>query len=459
MNRESKAAAIYRKIWRWHFYAGLFVMPMIAVLSITGAIYLFKPQIDAWEERAFAGLPTRGSVAPEAQVAAALSAFPGKQMQAYRLPARTGDAAMILLSRPNDRQVLDVFVSPQGKVLGSIDPATRIAQIAHDVHGQLLLGRRGSWLVELAASWAIVMILSGLYLWWPRRAGLGGVVWPRFGRGRRTLLRDVHAVTGFWVAGLALVLLATGLPWASVWGSGFKAVRSELGLVKGRQAWSTGGEAAEVDPHAMHDHNVMAGPENSRVTRTTEGPTLSTFVAKAQSQHLPFPVMIVPPGAPQAFGAPPRPDWTVRSDTQNRPLAQTLRFDAATGALIARETFADSHPIDRIVGYGIAWHEGALFGVVNQIIGLATALMLITLSVSGFLMWRRQKARNRLGAPLPATQSGSSLKLLAIIVGLAALLPMLAISIPLVLAIEWLLLRRIPGAARWLGLDEGASPP
>ena len=50
-------AAIYRTIWRWHFYAGLFVVPMVLILSLTGAAYLFKPQIERWEERAWQGQP------------------------------------------------------------------------------------------------------------------------------------------------------------------------------------------------------------------------------------------------------------------------------------------------------------------------------------------------------------------------------------------------------------------
>ena len=48
--------ATYRTIWRWHFYAGLFVLPFVFILSVTGAIYLFKPQIDRWEERELSGL-------------------------------------------------------------------------------------------------------------------------------------------------------------------------------------------------------------------------------------------------------------------------------------------------------------------------------------------------------------------------------------------------------------------
>lgn len=41
------SSRFYRSVWRWHFYAGLFVIPFMMVLAITGSIYLFKPQLDA----------------------------------------------------------------------------------------------------------------------------------------------------------------------------------------------------------------------------------------------------------------------------------------------------------------------------------------------------------------------------------------------------------------------------
>ena len=50
----------YRAVWRWHFYAGLFCIPFVLVLSISGLIYLFKPQIEAWNERSFENLPLSG---------------------------------------------------------------------------------------------------------------------------------------------------------------------------------------------------------------------------------------------------------------------------------------------------------------------------------------------------------------------------------------------------------------
>ncbi|MGD9544270.1 MAG: PepSY domain-containing protein, partial [Methylocystis sp.] len=47
------SAALYRMIWRWHFYAGLFCLPFVTVLALSGAVYLFKPQIDAFFDRPY----------------------------------------------------------------------------------------------------------------------------------------------------------------------------------------------------------------------------------------------------------------------------------------------------------------------------------------------------------------------------------------------------------------------
>ncbi|MBA4355572.1 MAG: PepSY domain-containing protein [Novosphingobium sp.] len=459
-------AARYRMIWRWHFYAGLFVMPMIVLLSITGAIYLFKPQIEAWEERTFTAFPTYASVSPDDQVDAALRAFPGASFHSYRLPQAEGDAALVHVGLPGGMGMRDVFVSPQGDVLGVLDPQRRIIQVVHDIHGQLLLGPRGSWIVELSASWAIVMILSGLYLWWPRGRGAAGVLWPRLHLGPRAAWRDVHAVTGFWVSGLALVLLVTGLPWADVWGSAFKTVRAEMGWQKGAQDWTIGGRAPADAEHAEHDHAAMANSGgHAAENHAGHGPSgafLTEIVAKAKGEHLAFPVIVTPPGAPGRFANKTLPVWTVRSDTQNRPMRLTLTYDARSGRETLREAFADKHPIDRVVGYGVAWHEGQLFGFANQMIGLLTALMLIAMAVSGFVQWRRRKPSATLGAP-PALRKGEVGRAeagkneagkgvwLALAV-LAALLPLLAISLFAMLVLEWMALRRVPAIRGWLGL-------
>jgi uncharacterized iron-regulated membrane protein len=451
-------AELYRTIWRWHFYAGLLVMPAILVLSLSGALYLFKPQVERWEERAFHNLPVVGQVTPSEQLAAAGLAFPGARTAYYRLPERTGDAALVRLLPADGSGPRDVFVSPQGRVLGSLDPDDRIIAIDRRLHGQLLLGPRGSWLVELAASWAIVMIVTGLYLWWPRGGGLGGAVWPRLAQGGRQFWRDLHAVAGFWVAGLALVLLFTGLPWASVWGSAFKAVREEAGWMRGPQDWTIGGQPpAGEDRHAGHGQATMAaGMSHGASARRPVDPAMfDRMVADARAARLAFPALVVPPGAPAGEGGTgkPSPDWIVKSEAQDRPLRVVMRYEAGTGRMIAREGFAERHPIDKLVAYGVAWHEGQLFGWFNQLVGLLTAMLLVTITISGFVMWRRRKPEGLLGAPAtpagPAWPKGWPFRLLALF--LLIWLPLFTASLVAIALFELLALPRLPRLAAWLG--------
>jgi uncharacterized iron-regulated membrane protein len=431
-----KSGRTYAAIWRWHFYAGLFVIPFIVTLALSGALYLFKPQIDRWEERAFDRAAT-AQVPPHRQVAAALAAHPGSTLLDYRLPERDGEAGLVRVS-PAGSAVREVFVSPGGTVTGELDPDARIMAVVKRVHSQLLVGTVGNRLVELAACWAIVMLLSGLYLWWPRGRGAAGVVWPRLSLARsglgRTFWRDLHAATGFWISSLALVLLVSGLPWAGVWGPAFAAVRAELGWVNGPSRW-------DIDSATSHDHHHHAGM--MAATGRFDPQAFDRMVTQARAQHLAFPAIVTPPGAPGRFGAPGVNGWTIRSDAANVPLQVTVRYDPAAQRELGREGFADQHPIDRAVGYGIAWHQGQLFGWFNQLIGVLTALGLVTLAVSGFVMWLRRKPTGQPGAPPKVALPRWAYAALAV---LALLLPLFGASLAALFVIDRIViaLRRAP---------------
>lgn len=437
---------LYRAIWRWHFYAGLFVVPFILLLSLTGAIYLFKPQLDAWQERQWHDAPFARIVSPDDQVKAALAAVPGAQFYSYRMPPEPVGAAVIHVGLP-DGSMRDIGVSPDGRVLGIADPEIRIAATVSRIHGSLLMGRWGGLLVETAACWAILLIVSGLYLWWPRGRGLAGVLWPRVGVHARLFWRDLHAVTGFWVSGFALVLLVSGLPWTDGWATAFRTVRTELGLVQGPQAWKGG-----VDLHAEHDHEAML---RAQAAAPRPGLRLTDIYQRAARERLPAPVVLTPPGAPMPFGPPNGNVWKASSETQNRPLARSVNFDPVTGEVVARQGFGDKHPIDRVIGYGIAWHEGQLFGWINQAIGVLTALALMTLAVSGVVMWWRRRPGGALGAP--PRPSTAKLRVVAAITLVAALLlPMLALSLVLLFLLDRLLLPLWPSARRWFDRERPA---
>jgi uncharacterized iron-regulated membrane protein len=437
--RETEGrGALYRMLWRWHFYAGLVCIPFVIWLAVTGSIYLFRPQIEAWIDRDLVALERTGEPATQrAIIAAATAAVPGSTLAGIVLPEHPDQAARVLVSDRGART--RVYVHPDTlQVLKTVDEQNRFERIVFRLHGELMMGNGGSILVELAASWAIVMILTGLYLWWPRHAkGLGGVLYPRFGEGAKRFWRDLHAVTGIWVSAFALFLLSTGLPWALVWGNGFKMVRDWTGTAAISQDWSTGGgdEHAEHGAHAggMVDHSAHGGA------------TLDDIVTRASALNLAPPVMLTPPTESS-------PWWWARSNAQNRPLREDVALDPMTGEVADRNVFGQKHIIDQIVGFGIAAHEGQLFAPLNQILGVLTAAGLVTLCVSAFVMWRRRAPEGVLGAPPPIPDARVGIGLGVIILIAAILLPVLGASLIVLAVIERGLLARWPSARRWLGI-------
>ncbi|MEE7547867.1 hypothetical protein HF319_13185, partial [Xanthomonas sp. Kuri4-1] len=67
----------YRAVWRWHFYAGLLVLPLLAWLALTGAAYLYQQPLDAWFHRTLKHVEPGGGAPLPAQrlVDAALAAW------------------------------------------------------------------------------------------------------------------------------------------------------------------------------------------------------------------------------------------------------------------------------------------------------------------------------------------------------------------------------------------------
>ena len=412
------ASLTYRALWRWHFHAGLFCIPFVLVLALTGSIYLFKPQIDAFADRDVDSLTLHGTRATgEAQIAAAIASLPGSKLFVYEIPREPDDAVRVHLYSPDGTGRI-VYVHPETlAILKTVPHTARFTEFVKTIHGELLAGRTGSILVELAASWAIIMLVTGLYLWWPREArGVAGAFYPRLRQGSSVFWRDLHAVTGIWISTLALFLLITALPWTTVWGAGFKELR-QLGAPATQQDWSAG----RATEHAEHLRDMGTAALATSVT-------LDEVVARVSALHLDPPVRIYLPSERQPF-------WRVRSETQNRPRVHELELDRRTGALLREQTFGEKPLLDRIVGIGVAAHEGQLFGPANQVLGLGTALGLITMCVSAVVMWWRRRPGGTLGVPAPRVEGFRIAWPLGLaIVALGILLPVFGASL-LVLAL------------------------
>jgi uncharacterized iron-regulated membrane protein len=230
-----------------------------------------------------------------------------------------------------------------------------------------------------------------------------------------------------------------------------------------QQDWTTGRSSEIAKRVAMNANmpdmpgmNMSPQPTTTAIGVASRDPyaPIDKLIATLAPLHLAAPLLLKRPL--QTGGA-----WTAQSVAVNRTLRTTLTLDGKTGAVLTRENFNQRKIVDRIVDTGIDAHEGQLFGWFNQLLGLFTAVGLILLSVSAVVLWWRRRAVGVLGAPVPSVQPRFSFALLALIVAFSIYLPMLGCSLILVLAAEHFVLRRIPGARRWLGLwsevDRGAA--
>lgn len=451
MMKRLTAKQLYSILWRWHFYAGIFAIPFVIILAITGAIYLFKPQIDEFNSAPYRHLSITGEPAPaDAQVAAALAAVPGATLSAYELPREHTDAVNILLNKNHEE--MRVYVHPQTlQVLAIKTNNNPLLRYAHDIHGELLMGRCGSILVELAACWAIVLVLTGIYLWWPHNAkGLAGVLYPRLSFKGRLFWRDLHSVSGIWISFFVLFLLISGLPWAFVWGNALNEVRELTGTTATKKDWAIAGQ---------HHHDATGETVPSAVVANdAKKLPLAIIVKKAEQLQFAYPVLIKPPTGDSGAHLPPwikqsATHWIVSSATQNRTQQADAEIDSYSGSVLSQSDFSQKQFIDRAVGIGISAHEGQLFGWLNQLLGLLTATGLVVISISGFIMWRKRAPANALGAPPKTPDAKLGAGFVIIIFIAALLLPALGMSLIALALMEVFIFSRFIKLKNWLGIN------
>ena len=160
----------FRAVWRWHFFASFLVVPVLLLLATTGLIYLFRFQLepllhpDLMKVDPPAGDGRRSPTC--SQLAVVEGAYPGATPVSMAEPRDAEQPDGRLDRDAPTATVRDVYVNPYGpEVLGSLEPghdAVRLRAIR--LHGELMAGRWGDYVIELGACWALVMALTGYYL-------------------------------------------------------------------------------------------------------------------------------------------------------------------------------------------------------------------------------------------------------------------------------------------------------
>lgn len=450
---------LHRSIFRLHFYAGILVAPFLLILSVTGTIYLFNTEIDDavfgdWRFASASG----PHLTPELMVDGALAAYPDSKATRVDLPVAPDRTAVVHLT-PLDGEPFRVYVDPvTGEALGSFIYSETLVGFADKMHGSLMIGDRGSNIVELAACWAIALIVSGLYLWWPRGgSAIWGVFLPRRLSGRM-MWREVHSVVGMWASVFILFLILTGLPWSVHWSGHLKSFLdlTDSGYPASYRthinhtAVSSGRTLAETTPgiawtleDAPAPASVSIGHQHHHTERAKPIDIGAAARIIAREGLITGYRFSFPKDKHDVFTAYTYPD---------QPEGQrTIHVDQYTGEVINDIKYADYGLGAKAVELGVQLHMGNYFGVPNQVVMLFAALSGVALALTGPVMWlKRRKAG--LGAPPPHGSGRPVWGVVALLVAFGVVFPALGFSFVVVFATERLLLARITFIRDWLGL-------
>lgn len=447
---KSPPTGLFRAFWRWHFYAGFLVIPVFAVLAATGLIYLFRfqlePLLHSEVMRADPPSGERYQQPLSAQLAAVEKAHPGAEVSLIREGRDPDDTTAFSITR-EDGSTTDVFVDPwRAQVLGSLNPDTTLSGYAIRLHADLMAGRFGDRLVEIAACWGIVMALTGYFLFVAgRKARL-----RRLAKGAAgSALRHRHGLIGA-VAGVGLLgMVVTGLPWTGLWGE--KA--QELATSRSSSLWSTDPGASSkpgstLDESLPHSHAVQVpwGQGKSPVPSSGEDrssvATVDTAVAAAERERLRHPLAVVLPT--EARGV-----YSVMGDAFHDPSRErTVHVDRYSGRVRATYGFGDYPLPAKVVSQGIGLHEGRSLGLLSFWGAALFCLAVLTLCVTGPVMWWRRRHAGSLGAPRGRLPVRATWWLAGLLVVLGVLLPLFGITLLAVLLLDQLVLRRVPALRR-----------
>jgi len=258
-------------------------------------------------------------------------------------------------------------------VVGALSEMQRFKTWAKKLHSSALQGDGWRWLLELGASWMLVMFATGLTMWWPRARRAGGPGWralvPRLGRGRQTW-RDLHAVVALALGLVLAIVLVTGLTWAKHSGENFRLAQEALGQgapkpPKGLRS-TVSANAAPLSWQSVYDHARASAPDLS--------------------------LQLTPPR--DAGGV-----WRVENFDRGQPMKRfTLALDAYSGRTLFASDWDRLPLLARATALGIPFHRGE-FGVWNQVLLGLAALAAIFSVVSGLVMWWQRRPRGELAAP------------------------------------------------------------
>lgn len=468
---EIKKQHFYQRVWRWHFYSGIYVVPFLIMLSLTGIVMLYDTEIKQWRHPHLMTVEVPANPEPvslEQQIRAVKVSFPGQEIHRIPITDRsdnppTSQQFTIQTKVDGKRVRTFVYVNPyNGMVLGSLAQQDTWYSIADELHGTFLIGDTGDRLIEISAGLSFLLIITGFYLWWPGRGRpLSGVLVPSIGKGFKTFIKEFHVTTGVWMSAGLIFFMLSGLAWTGIWGREFVQPWSSFPVTKSKKVPLSDVTHAE-NFNSVGEKGTTWGLEMAKMPasggKAGEGQfvpagtpvTLDAIIANAPAQGFGKNFRVALPKGKTGV-------YTISATTSggNVPdprLDRTVHIDQYTGKTLADVRYDDYSPMAKAMAIGIGFHMGKS-SPINFYANLIFCLLMIGLSVTGVMMWWYRRPANagaRMVAPPMPRVDWVWRNAVAIAILISFAFPLVGMTFGFIYVLDTFVISKVPALNRML---------
>jgi uncharacterized iron-regulated membrane protein len=356
-------------LYALHSWAGIIVGLWVFVVSVTGALLVFKSEIDLWANPSLAALPhVRAPAGPDAVLASLREKHPA-QVPTFLEPPQAANPSWFVFAGGTGGLPRVKFSAraDTGEVLGPVD--SELGQFIRNIHVFVLFGPR--WLVGFLGVVVLFLIGSGVVI---HRKLLVDLFTLRWGRSLRVVFADVHRVVGVWGLGFHVLIAFTG-----AW----------LGLAPVFERSYALFAGAPEPPARLLPVAPPPAPEASidRLLERAAGDMPGLGVRA---------ILLTRWGEPDAqVRLSGRVDGLLSSNL-------SLTYHAASAVLLERAGPADASVWRRVDRWMEPLHFGDFAGVVLRWLYFVLGLAQAVLALSGTLVWV-ERSKLRLSEPLSAS--------------------------------------------------------
>ncbi|WP_156109344.1 PepSY-associated TM helix domain-containing protein [Hymenobacter sp. APR13] len=424
-----------------HLYLSLASGLVVAVVCFTGGVLVFEKELEqAWHPERYSVVPATTPRQPLTQLTAAVRAYkPDARitgLKVYADPTRTVEISLAVApggpggerkpeagrpergGQPNEgaREKSGegrgkegkggkeagkggeggrgpvVFVNPYtAAVTGELNYRETFFFSMMALHRGMVGGAIGKLVVGVSTLLFLVIIGTGLVLWWPAsRKAMRQRLQVKWGGGWKRLNHDLHVVLGFYSALVLFVFAFTGLAWSFEWfNKGIYAVtNSPMDRPEPPVSVVPAGTTALI-PAASAANATPAQPATSA---TAPGLSADAVLSEAQklAPNAVYYSLQLPKDATGSIKV-----ATLRPNAVYDNATDEVYLDQYSGSVLKRQTYEQRNLGQRVRGLFKPVHTGAIFGWPSKIVSLVVCLLGVTFPITGTIMWLNRLKKGR----------------------------------------------------------------